>query len=457
MPKRVEAAMVVGLVEGDVSVVVGRGRIAPDVPLPPDGKTIFLIGSITKVFTGLLFADAVISGRVRKDAEARQFLPDMPIPTWEGASPTLLQLATHTSGLPEMFENWRPSPREFADLLRNCKLAAPPGERVVYSNVGYSILGDAVARAWGQPFEGALRNRILDPLGMSQTAYMWTSPDADRAQGYDAAWRSVPRDVNVPTLAPCCVLESSVDDLLRLVRAYLDGAPRSMQSALGLAAEPVLQGTDSLDGVMVDMGWFTTLPDGLLSKEGLMEGYRSSVVVDRKARRGVVVLANQTEVDTYRVLSELLRDVARSRDSGTLGDTLEALPPSATASQAVFEDGIQLVGYRAPPSVSRGSTLPLTFYFKTDGPASDDFRISLYGEGKGARHRLHADHYPPGNTMTWPRGRIVVDAISVPVPRDAEPGERIFYVGFSSGSRRLRVLSGCNEGNRACGPSVRVE
>jgi hypothetical protein len=76
---------------------------------------------------------------------------------------------------------------------------------------------------------------------------------------------------------------------------------------------------------------------------------------------------------------------------------------------------------------------------------------------KGARYRLHADHYPPGNTTTWPGGRIIVDAIRVPVPADTEIGERTFYVGFRSGSRPLRVLEESSDHDRACGPLVRIE
>src|SRR6185369_13989249 len=74
-----------------------------------DGDTVFEIGSITKVFTGLLFADMVLRGEVAPDDPAAKFLPaSVKMPDFEGAPITLLDLATYTSGLPRMPSNFAP-------------------------------------------------------------------------------------------------------------------------------------------------------------------------------------------------------------------------------------------------------------------------------------------------------------------------------------------------------------
>lgn len=259
-----------------------------------------------------MFQRAVVAGRVRLDTKAQVLLPDVHIPIKEGVEPTLEHLATHSSGLPHMFDNWTPSSKELADLLAAHVVTQRAGEAVAYSNVGFTLLGDAVARAWGSTYELALHARVLGPLGMRHTGFMWSQPARARARGYDGDWNEVPDRVNVPTMAPCCVLESTAGDLLRLVHAYTDD-PSATAPALALAARPIVHGRGSLADRWMALGWFVTASNGVLSKGGYMSGYRASVVVDARARRGVVVLANQSAFDADKLAFAVLRDLTRAR------------------------------------------------------------------------------------------------------------------------------------------------
>ena len=102
--------IVVGVVEAGERRIVGHGQLATDSPTGVNGDTVFEIGSITKAFTAILLADLVGEGAVELETPVqRQLGPDVTMPTRNGAEITLLHLATHSSGLPRLPSNMRPS------------------------------------------------------------------------------------------------------------------------------------------------------------------------------------------------------------------------------------------------------------------------------------------------------------------------------------------------------------
>lgn len=174
--------MVLGVVEAD-----GTGRVvsfgsAGSGARPLSAGSVFEIGSITKTFTATLLADMVARGQVALDDPVALYLPDrVTVPSRGDREITLLDLATHTSGLPRNPENHRPP--DLRDpwasytveilyaFLSGYELPRDPGTEYEYSNLGFGLLGHALARAAGQPFEELLRERILEPLGMDRTGY----------------------------------------------------------------------------------------------------------------------------------------------------------------------------------------------------------------------------------------------------------------------------------------------
>ena len=146
LPERVEKAvqeriaagtyqtLVFGVVDGDKSEVVTFGQL--DNGKAPDGDTVYEIGSVTKTFTATLLARAVLSGRVTLDTAVAQLLPDFKIPSRGGKEITLGELATQHSGLPREASNLLPN--DFA-MPRN------PGAAYEYSNLGFGLLGYALA------------------------------------------------------------------------------------------------------------------------------------------------------------------------------------------------------------------------------------------------------------------------------------------------------------------------
>ena len=100
------AGLVVGVIDGQDSAIYGFAKAGTRAP---DGRSVYEIGSITKTFTGLLLAQAVVAGTVRLEQPVAEMLPGFVVPEYQGTPITLLDLATQTSGLPRLPDNMRPS------------------------------------------------------------------------------------------------------------------------------------------------------------------------------------------------------------------------------------------------------------------------------------------------------------------------------------------------------------
>src|SRR5215210_389323 len=125
----------------------------------PAERVLFEIGSISKVFTGILLADAVQAGKLGLDDTLAQRLPVKFADPAAGAV-TLKQLATHTSCLPRLPTNMNPAGddpyaqydnRALFEYLASAKLAGQPPCAAAYSNLGFGILGVVLETAWGKP------------------------------------------------------------------------------------------------------------------------------------------------------------------------------------------------------------------------------------------------------------------------------------------------------------------
>jgi serine-type D-Ala-D-Ala carboxypeptidase/endopeptidase len=156
---------------------------------------------------------------------------EVPTPTFEGQPITLLDLATHTSGIP-----LRPQSRvdrsqdnpyagyTEADLyadLGTVRLSRPPGSTFEYSNFGYGLLGEALCRRTGQSFRELLSSRILEPLQMTDTALDLSPSMRSRVvQGYDIDFQPA-RPWEFGVLAPAGALFSNLTDLGKFLRLFL--------------------------------------------------------------------------------------------------------------------------------------------------------------------------------------------------------------------------------------------
>ncbi|MDO8501194.1 MAG: serine hydrolase domain-containing protein [Gemmatimonadaceae bacterium] len=296
---------VVAVLERGKAPRINTAGVSGVAGLPLDGNIVFEIGSITKVFTGTLLAEMVARGEVRLDDPISRYLPgSVRTPSRNGRQITLLDLATQTSGLPRLPDNFKPADlaNPYADysvsqlyqFLSNYTLQRDIGSRYEYSNLGVGLLGHILALRAGESYETLLRERILDPLGMHDTRIELTPPMKSRmAQGFDA--EGTPRHLwDLPTLAGAGALRSTANDMLKFLAANLDSA----QSPLGdVLAQARARSRDAdRPGNSIGLGWhiLNLFGSPITWHNGGTGGFRAFIGMDELRHRGVIVLSNST-------------------------------------------------------------------------------------------------------------------------------------------------------------------
>jgi CubicO group peptidase (beta-lactamase class C family) len=165
-------AAVLVLRDGAVVHSKAYGLASVEAGTPNTPRTRFRLASVSKSFTALLVLQLVEQGRLRLDDPLEAFVPGVV----GGDRMTIRHLLSHTAGMPDFmrFEDAAKLPRESA-----------PGERLNYSNLGYSALGRVIEKVTGRSYEAHLREAILAPLGMKDSGCdRREAPPADRAVGY---------------------------------------------------------------------------------------------------------------------------------------------------------------------------------------------------------------------------------------------------------------------------------
>lgn len=297
--------IVVGVTGPNGHRIIAYGVRSLEDRTPVDGRTVYGIGSLTKVFTALLLAQDVQSGRLRLDEPVRDCVPTATgfLSATGGREPTFADLATHTSGLPLRPDNLpsKDPDDKYAGYtearllayLSSFKPSRPPGAAYEYSNVGYGLLGLALSRCDHADYATLLRERVTGPLGLSDTSLEPTAGMHKReAVGYDLDFRPLPHE-EVNVLAPAGDLKSTADDLLTFLDAALERTPTGLAPAfeeLTKIRRP--GGMEPATGIA--LGWNIYEHDGrtIIWKNGNVDGYRAFMGYDPEAKIGIVALAN---------------------------------------------------------------------------------------------------------------------------------------------------------------------
>ena len=303
---RIESGSSVGIVVGIVNVAgqefFSHGMRTLRTARPVDENSIYEIGSITKVFTGILLADMVVRGELTLEAPVRDFLPErVTVPSWDGEQITLLDLTTHTSALPRLPDNMSPGDpanpyadytvRQLYRFLSRHSLRRAIGAEYEYSNVAVGLLGHALARSAGMSYEDLVVSRIAEELGMESTRIALTRPMRARlARGHSDGVQVGNWDI--PTLAGAGALRSTGADMLRFISANLGFVPTRLSNAMQMShrARPNVVGP-------VGLGWHIIERDGshIVWHNGSTGGYRTFAGFDPEKRLGVVVLSNSRQ------------------------------------------------------------------------------------------------------------------------------------------------------------------
>jgi D-alanyl-D-alanine carboxypeptidase len=221
------------LVERDGQVVLrkayGMANLELGVPLGPE--MVFRLGSITKQFTATMILKLAEEGKLALDDEVTKYLPDFPT---HGQKITLEHLLTHTSGIKSYtsLAQWRKvlredlTPQQVVDLFKDEPADFAPGEKWLYDNSGYFLLGMVIEKVTGKTYANALAETLFLPLGLTHTAYGDDSAVVPgRAAGYEGSPGHYQNASYLSMTQPYAAgsLVSTVDDLARWEHALFSG------------------------------------------------------------------------------------------------------------------------------------------------------------------------------------------------------------------------------------------
>jgi CubicO group peptidase (beta-lactamase class C family) len=322
-------SIVVGVITPNGTSVSGYGNISKANSTKVNGDTIFDIGSNTKTFTAALLADMVKRGIVNLDDPIEKYLPsNVTVPSYNGHKITLENLATHTSGLPDLpravIDNRTYSTQQAYNFISNSSLVSEPGTRYNYSNLGVGLLGHALSQKAGIPYEQLVRDRILNVLGMDSTGIAMnntqvTTPLPDLFKSRLAKGHVGGKEISTLSFVPEIIqpsgaVYSSANDLLKYLSANMGLIDTKINDNLQythLIRHPLATALfnqtaltsithdlmDAYNGLVWEI--YTNLggEDTVVSKDGGIDGYSSFVMFNPIKQIGLVVLCSCDAAD----------------------------------------------------------------------------------------------------------------------------------------------------------------
>lgn len=344
----------IGLLRSGESVTAGFGVTSVENPLPVTGETLFQIGSITKTFTCTAVMRLVETGKLDLDATVRMYIPDFQVADETAASKaTIRHLLTHTAGWAgDFFHDTGAGDdacaRYVADMA-DLEQIAPIGTAWAYNNAGFYLLGYVIEMVTGKPYEEALKDLVLDPLGLNNCYFDPGDVMLSRfAVGHEIenGRARVARPWPLPRAAYAAGgITGHVKDLLQYARFHLgdgstpDGGRLLSPETISLMQSPQVNIWDQQKSV--GLAWFIEDENGTkrVQHGGGTIGQDSSLVLVPEHRFAIVILTN-----AYRG-AILTRDVRRWALKQYLGVQVKD-PTSVDASK---EDLLPYVGrYRCP-------------------------------------------------------------------------------------------------------------
>jgi len=315
--------LAVGIVlDGRLDYARGFGQPILGQPGAVTPDTIFHMASVTKPFVATAIMQLVEQGKIGLDDPVTKHLPYFRLDDPRYQLITIRHLLNHTSGMPDVkdYEWNKPQDDEgalerYIRSLKGEKLLWVPGARFAYSNIGFEILGDVIAKVSGMSFDDYIERQILKSVGMSSSTLLLKRADTKRlANGYTKG-ASSKQDASalVPVAAypynrphnPSSGLLSSVNDMARwamvnLNRGELDGKRILKSSTYDLMWKPTAEvefcrgGPCRKPGSFVGISWFLEEKDGrlIVSHGGGDDGFISAFILVPSRNFAFVMMTN---------------------------------------------------------------------------------------------------------------------------------------------------------------------
>lgn len=317
----IDAGLIPGAVvaihhDGEDSIwTIGTMNYDDDTPMSADA--LFEIGSVSKVFTGVLLADSIARGEVTLDTTVDALLPDgIDAKDKDGTEVTLRHLTTHTAGWPSMPPNavYSDPDDPFAGysrerMFRVVENVAPkttPGESFEYSNFGVGLLGTLVSDAGGGEYEALVKDRIFKPLGIGGITITLDEAQLERLAPATQEGRRTKHWTSMGTLDPAGMWVSDARSMLEFANANLRDDDDELDPVLMAAREPI---GESPFG-KVGMNWFQAQDGSSYWHNGMTGGYSSYMGMNQELGISIVVLTNGATLVTTAAGEKIFQEVA---------------------------------------------------------------------------------------------------------------------------------------------------
>ena len=295
----------------------------PEITGVPPEKLIFEIGSISKVFTGLLLGQAVHEGQVKMESTVQEILgAGFKFGDPRVGAITLKQLITHTSGLPRLPDNLEETAHPddpYADYdraklesyLKNAKLSGTAPYPMSYSNLGVGLLGELLGRVYHKPWAELIKEKITGPLGLKDTV---VALDAEQKKRFTPAYsgrRPVkPWQLNV--LVAAGGLHSTAADMVQFGEAFEHPEKTPLKEALEMALQPQTESGD------IGLALMISEVDGqkIYEHQGSTGGYHSSLEMAPAQDVVRVLLTNNGAMEPRTILNAMRTEALRTKESG---------------------------------------------------------------------------------------------------------------------------------------------
>jgi CubicO group peptidase (beta-lactamase class C family)/D-alanyl-D-alanine dipeptidase len=340
-------AISIALVDGP-RVVWARGFGWADSTsrVPATAETVYRVGSVSKLFTDIGIMQLVERKTLALDAPIQTYLPDFRPRNPFGGEITIRELTSHRAGLtPEppvgnYFDDTAPSLASTVASLNGTTLVYKPGTRTKYSNAGIAVLGYVLERTQRQSFHPYLKSAVLDPMGMTSSAFE-PLPEIQRRLAKASMWTLDGRRFDAPTfqlgMGPCGSMYSTVLDLGRFLQVLFaggaapDGKRVVARATLDTMWTPQFAPAGATTGFGIGFDVSRSNGRRTIGHGGAIYGFATTLLAMPDDGVGVVVTATLDVVNavTDHIAREALRLVLDSRQGRLAGgvDTTAALAP----------------------------------------------------------------------------------------------------------------------------------
>lgn len=320
--------MAIVVIDGNQRVFRSFGETRPDNNVRPQLDSVIRIASLTKLMTSEMLVKMLDQGVVKlNDPLSRYAPPGARVPTYQGEPIRLVNLATHTSGLPREQPGgaakrpvfvW-PTREQRWQWLSTASLKAAPGATASYSNLAFDLLADALANAAGKPYTQLFEEQITRPLGMKDTTF---TPSPDQCKRLMIAEKGASPCNNTLAAIGSGGVYSTPDDMMRWMQQFLASDFHRRSPQADRMQTLIYQRTQLTRVVGMDvpgkadalgLGWVYMAPKdgrpGIIQKTGGGGGFITYMAMIPQSNIGAFVVVTRSPLTRFTNMSDGINDL----------------------------------------------------------------------------------------------------------------------------------------------------